>query len=183
MDFRTIGCVELNSVAWGMHIADEMVKSASVKIVLARPTCPGRYIVIISGDTSAVQSAVEVGRELGADMTVDSFTIPSVHPDVLPAMSGTTVAPKIDALGVIETYTTAACILAADAAAKSAEVQLIEVRMAAGLAGKSYVTMTGDVGSVRAAVESGVAGVGEAGPVHSHVVIPSPSEELKPHLM
>ena len=183
MDFRTIGCVELVSVAWGMHVADTMVKTANVKIVMARPTCPGRYIILISGDTSAVQSAVEAGRELAADMVVDWFTIPSVHPDVLPAMSATTLAPKINALGVIETYTIAACILAADAAAKSAAVQLIEIRMAAGLAGKSYVSMTGDVGSVNAAVESGIAGVGDAGPVHSHVVIPSPSEELKPHLM
>lgn len=183
MDFRTIGCVELNSVAWGIYIADEMVKTANVTIIMARPTCPGRYIVVISGDTTAVQSAVEVGRELGADMTVDWFTIPSVHPDVLPAMSGTTLAPKIDALGIIETYSTAACILAADAAAKSAEIQLIEIRMAAGLAGKSYVTMTGDVGSVTAAVEAGIAGVGDSGPVHSYKVIPSPSEELKPHLL
>lgn len=183
MNLRTIGCVELNSVAWGMHVADEMIKAASVKLVMARPTCPGRYIVVVTGDTGAVQSSVEVGRELARDMAVDWFTIPSVHPDVIPALSGTSLAPAINALGVVETCTTASCILAADAAAKSGEVHLIEIRMAAGLAGKAYVTMTGDVGSVKASVEAGVAGVGDAGPVHSHVVIPSPSEELKAHLL
>ncbi|WP_163336009.1 BMC domain-containing protein [Desulfopila sp. IMCC35008] len=183
MNVRTIGCVELNSVAWGMHVADEMIKAASVELVMARPTCPGRYIVVITGDTGAVQSAVEVGRALASDMAVDWFTIPSVHMDVFPALSGTSILPKINALGVIETCTTASCILAADAAAKSADVQLIEIRMAAGLGGKAFVTMTGDVGSVKAAVEAGIEGVGEAGPVHSHVVMPSPSEELKGHLL
>jgi len=183
MDLRTIGCVELNSVAWGMHVADEMIKAASVQLVMARPTCPGRYIVVVTGDTGAVQSSVDVGREIAAETAVDWFTIPSVHPDVIPALNGTSIVPKIDALGVIETCTAASCILAADAAAKSGEVALIEIRMAAGLAGKAYVTMTGDVGSVKASVEAGVDGVGDAGPVHSHVVIPSPSEELKSNLL
>jgi microcompartment protein CcmL/EutN len=43
--------------------------------------------------------------------------------------------------------------------------------------------MTGDVSSVQAAVEAGVAGVGESGPVLSHVVIPSPSEGLKARIL
>ncbi|WP_320172210.1 BMC domain-containing protein [Maridesulfovibrio sp.] len=183
MNLRTIGCVELNSVAHGMHTADEMLKAAQVELVMARPTCPGRYIVVVTGDTGAVKSSVEVGCEIGADMVVDHFTIPSVHMDVIPALSGTSLVPGIDALGVIETCTTASCILAADAAAKAANVSLIEIRMAAGLAGKAFVTMTGDVGSVKASVEAGVEGVGDSGPVHSHVVIPSPSEEIKAQLI
>lgn len=183
MNLRTIGCVELNSVAWGMHVADEMVKAASVQLVMARPTCPGRYIAVITGDTGAVQSAVGVGRDLAADMLVDWFTLPSVHPDVIPALSGTTIAPQINALGVIETCTTASCVLAADSAAKAADVQLLEIRMASGLAGKAYVTMTGDVGSVKAAVEAGIIGVGESGPVHSHVVMASPSDDLKKYIL
>ncbi|TIH15837.1 BMC domain-containing protein [Marinifilum sp. JC120] len=183
MNLRTIGCVELNSVALGIHTADEMLKAAQVELVMARPTCPGRYIVVVTGDTGSVKSSVEVGCEIGADMVVDHFTIASVHEDVIPALSGTSIVPQIDALGVIETYTIASCILAADAAAKSADVSLIEIRMAAGLGGKAYVTMTGDVGSVSASVEAGVEGVGESGPVHSHVVIPSPSEGIKEQLI
>lgn len=183
MNLRTIGCVELNSVALGMHVADEMLKAAEVELVMARPTCPGRYIVIVAGDVGATQSSVDTGCEIGGDMVVDWFTIPNVHPDVIPALSGTTLAPRIDALGVIETCTTASCILAADAAAKSGMVQLLEIRTAAGLGGKAFVTMTGDVSSVQSSVESGVAGVGDAGPVHSHVVIPSPSKALKDHIL
>lgn len=183
MKLRTIGCVELNSIAMGMHTADEMVKAASVELVLARPTCPGRYLIVVTGDTGAVNSAVATGRETGQDMIVDWFTIPNVHEDVVPALTGTGPMAKINALGVIETMTTASCILAADAAAKAGSVSLLEIRFASGLAGKSFVTMTGDVGSVRASVEAGVAGVAEAGPVLSHVVIPSPSEALKEQLL
>lgn len=145
MKLRTIGCVELNSISTGMHVADEMVKAAEVQLVLARPTCPGRYLVIVTGDTGAVKSSVSHGRAIGADMVVDWFVIPSVHESVIPAMNGTAVCPRINALGCIETCTTAACILAADAAAKSGQVHLIELRFAAGLGGKAFVTMTGEV--------------------------------------
>ena len=61
---RAIGCLELNSIAMGMHSADEMVKAAEVALVMARPTCPGRYLVVVSGDTGAVNSAVERAFDL-----------------------------------------------------------------------------------------------------------------------
>ena len=182
MKLRTIGCIELNSIAMGMHAADEMVKSAEVELVLARPTCPGRYLAVVTGDTGAVTNAVEKGREIGGEMLIDWFIIPNVHGDVIPALNGTGIVDTINALGIIETCSTASCILAADAAAKAGAVSLMEIRFAAGLAGKAFVLMTGDVGSVKSSVEAGVAGVGDAGPVLSHVVIPSPSAELKAQL-
>ena len=183
MKLRTIGCVELNSIAVGMHVADEMVKTAEVMLVIARTTCPGRYIAVVAGDTAAVSSSVARGLEIGRDMVVDHFVLASVHEDVIPALGGATPPCALNALGVIETCTSASCILAADAAAKAAMVHLVEIRFAAGLAGKAFVVMTGDVSSVEAGVSAGVAGVGQAGPVLSHVVIPSPSDELKAHIL
>lgn len=183
MNLRTIGCIELNSIGQGMHAADEMVKAAEVELVVARPTCPGRYLAIVAGDVGAVQSSVEVGRQISEDMMVDSFVIPNVHEDIAPALHGATGVVDIQALGIIETATTASCILAADASAKAANVTLLEIRFAAGLGGKAFVVMTGDVGSVKAAVEAGVAGVEDTGPVLSHIVIPSPSEEFKSRML
>ena len=185
MKLRTIGCVELNSISAGLHVADELVKAAEVQLVLARPTCPGRYLVIVTGDTGAVKSSVEAGRAIGRDMVVDWFVIPSVHESVIPAMNGTAVCPRINALGCIETCTTASCIIAADAAAKAGQVQLIELRFAAGLGGKAFIVMTGEVSSVRASVDAGVEVVNSdaSGPVLSHIVIPSPSAELKAQLL
>jgi microcompartment protein CcmL/EutN len=118
-------------------------------------------------------------------MVVDWFVIPSVHESVIPAMNGTAVCPRINALGCIETCTTASCIIAADAAAKAGQVQLIELRFAAGLGGKAFIVMTGEVSSVRASVDAGVEVVNSdaSGPVLSHIVIPSPSAELKAQLL
>lgn len=178
MKYRAIGMVELNSVAKGIECADHMIKTANVEIVVARPSCPGRYLVIIAGDVGSVQNSVDAGLETAGEFLVDRFVIPNISPAVFPALNCTTHIREIDAMGIIETYSVASCISAADGAAKAADVDLIEIRCATGLAGKSFVTLTGDVGSVKAAVDAGVAAVSEDGGILSHVVIPALSKEL-----
>jgi len=178
MEYLSIGFVETTSVAKGIQAADEMLKAASVELLLARPCCPGKYLVMVSGHVGAVQNSVECGAKVAEQFLVDSFTIGAVHPSVFDAISATTVVENPQALGIIETYSVAAAILAADEAAKSSDIQLIEVRLAAGLAGKSFVTMTGDIGSVDAAVEAGLGTLSDRGMVLSHVVIPNPTPEL-----
>lgn len=175
--------LETNSVAKGVECADEMIKAAEVEILMARSSCPGRYMVMIAGDVGAVQNSVDVGKERADEFLVDTFVIPNAHPAVFPALSCSTQITTIEAVGIIETYTVASCITAADAAAKAADVELIEIRCATGLAGKSFVTMTGDVGSVKAAVDAGVEALQDEGMIQAHVVIPSLSKELYTSLL
>ncbi len=150
---------------------------------MAKTTCPGRYLIVVTGDTAAVTSSVESGCTIGSLMVVDHFIIPRVHYSVAFALQGIPDANDMAALGVIEVYTCAGCILAADAAAKAADVQVLDIRFAAGLAGKAFVILSGDVGSVEAAVQAGVKGVGDSGPVLSHVVIPAPSRDLHKYII
>ncbi|HNJ44352.1 MAG TPA: BMC domain-containing protein, partial [Acidobacteriota bacterium] len=69
-------------------------------------------------------------------------------------------------------------IEAADAAAKTADVRLLEIRLAMALGGKAFVTMTGTVAAVQAAVSAGAAVLGAKGLLVNKVVIPRPRKEL-----
>lgn len=178
MDYRAIGLIESNSVAKGVQAADEMLKSASVELIMARPACPGKYLAMVAGEIGAVSSSVEAGKRVVEEFLVDTFTIANVHPDVFPALTGCTIIDRRGSVGIIETYSVAGAIVAADEAVKSADVDLIEVRCATGLAGKSYLTVTGDVGSVNAAIDAGVGSLADAGLVLAQVVIPNPAPEL-----
>ncbi len=178
MEYRAIGLIELNSVARGIECGDAMVKASDVELIMARSTCPGRYLVMIAGDVGSVQNSISVGTEIAAEFLVDRFVIPNVHPMVFPALSCSTAVPQINALGVIETYSVASSIIAADGAAKAADISLIEVRCATGLAGKSFVTFTGDVGSVRSAVDAAIDLIKKEGMVQCYAVIPSLAREL-----
>ncbi|MFH1311666.1 MAG: BMC domain-containing protein [Candidatus Eisenbacteria bacterium] len=178
-NIEAIGLVELNSIAMGITTCDEMVKVAPVILIAAMTICPGKYISLVGGEVSAVDSSVKRGAEVGAQWVVDRLFIPRVHPQVFPAIMGTAEVDVLKALGVIETFSVAASVIAGDGAAKAAKVQLIDLRLAQGLAGKSFVTMTGDVSDVRAAVDAGVALIKESGMLVTSVVIPRPHDDLK----
>jgi len=177
-----VGLVELTSIARGILVADSMLKAAQVEILDAKPTCPGKYIIVMTGEVAAVTSAVETGVELGEGFVVEHFTLPNVHPDVIRAMNGGSEINDIGALGVIESFSIAALITAADAAVKAAKVELIEIRNGLGIGGKSYVTLTGDVASVQASVDVGASLINECGMLLEKTVIPSPHPQLKPAL-
>lgn len=81
-----------------------------------------------------------------------------------------------NAIGLIETKGLLASIEAADAMAKAASVEIMK-RIDIGGAFVTTV-VTGDVGSVRAAVEAGAAAAGQVGSLVSSHVIPRPAESL-----
>lgn len=175
---RALGMIELTSVAAGFLVADTMLKAANVRLYLSRSICSGKYMVLIGGEVGAVQSAVEAGAQAGGGMTVEQFVIPNVHPDVFSAL-GRSEPPDVGtALGVIESFSVATLIEAADAAAKAANVTLLEIRLAMALGGKAFCTLTGDVAAVQAAVDAGKAVVAREGLLVNAVVIPRPHPEV-----
>ncbi|HBV85881.1 BMC domain-containing protein [Desulfosporosinus sp.] len=176
---EAIGLVELNSIAKGIEAADAMLKAAQVELLEAKPVCPGKYIVMISGDVAAVQSSVDAGKSIGATAAIDDFILPNVHPHVIKAISSASEVNEIKALGIIETFSISSLIVAADTAAKAGQVDLIEIRIGMGIGGKSFVTLTGDVSSVTSSVEAGVVLASDRGMLIEKVVIPSPHYNLK----
>ena len=151
---RAIGMVELSSIARGIETSDSMLKAAQVELLRSVTVCPGKYMVIVGGDTGAVRASLEAGKAAGGEFVVDTLLIPSVHEQVFPAISGTVEVTDPQAVGVIEYYSIASAIEAADAAAKAAQITLIEVRTGYAIGGKGCVVLTGDVGAVRAAIDA-----------------------------
>lgn len=173
-----IGLIELTSIAKGFEVADALLKAATVEIVFNRTICPGKFMVMVAGETDAVNSSIAVGLDIGGDNVVDDLIIPNVHPDVFPAISGTRVIEKTGALGIIETFSVASIIEAADAAVKTANVQLMEIHLAMAIGGKGYVTLTGEVAAVTSAVEAGAECIQNKGLLVNKVIIPQPREEI-----
>jgi ethanolamine utilization protein EutM len=81
-----------------------------------------------------------------------------------------------DAIGLIETKGLLALIEATDAMAKAANVEIVKrVDIGGGLV---TTVVSGDVGSVRAAVEAGAAAAAQVGELLSSHIIPRPAEGL-----
>ena len=82
-----------------------------------------------------------------------------------------------DALGLIETQGLVACIEAADAMCKAANVEMIGYENV----GSGLVTamVKGDVGAVKAAVDSGIESAQRVGTVVTSLVIPRPHNDIQ----
>jgi microcompartment protein CcmL/EutN len=117
-----------------------------------------------------VEEALAAGREAGGLAVRDVVFLPNVHPEVMAVARGLRRVATGEALGVIETATVPAVLRAADAGLKGARVQLLELRLADDLGGKGYLLFDGIVSEVEAAVEIGLAAIGEARGVSSRVI-------------
>ena len=111
---------------------------------------------------------------------IERRQIARVHPSVLEAISQSVeVDPKLlRSIGVVETFSAASIIEAADTAVKAANITLLRVHLAMALGGKGFLLVAGDVSSVQAAVEAASKVAAEDGMLVGRGVIPAPSKEL-----
>ncbi|MDY2700304.1 MAG: BMC domain-containing protein [Suilimivivens sp.] len=179
---KAIGMVECTTVSTGFKAADEMAKAADVEILQAEVTCPGKFVILIAGELSAVRASVERAENGFREKIIDTFVLGNPHESIFPAIYGTAQPEKIDALGILETYDVAALIVAADLAAKTAIVDLVELRLAKGMCGKSYMTLTGSVSAVEAAIDRAKADAGDRGMFLDSSVIARPSDKLMKYI-
>ncbi|MCD7812762.1 MAG: BMC domain-containing protein [Lachnospiraceae bacterium] len=180
---KAIGMIEFKTTAAGITAADAMVKTAEVELIEAQTVCPGKYIAIIAGDLSAVKAAVETAVTSFEDKCIDSFVLGNPHESIFPAIYGTSQVKDIRALGILETYDAASIIEAADQAAKTAIVELIELRIAKGMCGKSYMLITGEVSAVEASIERAKQLVAEKGMYLDSSVIAHPDRRMTEKLL
>lgn len=173
-----IGMIELNSVARGIVVTDAVAKKAPVEILETHPICPGKYLVLFAGEVGPVEESLKEGVEVGREAVINQLLLPNVHLDVIPAITGSTSIDAFGSVGIIETFSIASCVVAADIAAKAAEVKLVEVRLANGLGGKAYFVMTGDLHSVEASVEAAQQFVMSEGTLAGREIIPAPHPDL-----
>jgi microcompartment protein CcmL/EutN len=175
---KSVGLIELSSIVSGFVVADTMLKAGNIRLLLSRSICSGKYMVLIGGDTAAVEAAVTAGSEAANGCLIDSLVISNIHPDVFVALGRTQPVQPDGALGILESFNVATLIRAADAVAKAASVTLLEVRLAMALGGKAFCTMTGDVASVQTAVATGREVIAEAGVLVNAAVISRPHPDV-----
>jgi len=180
-----LALIEVASIARGHRVADAMVKRAPVELLRCDPVSPGKLLVLVAGEVASVDEAFRAGLELAGDATLDKLYLLQAHAQLPGALRGEARAGDVAgvaALGIVETKTVAAAILAADAALKAALVRLIEMQLARGIGGKAFFTVTGALAEVEAAVDAGV-GVLDAALVHTTEIITAPHADFVAKLL
>lgn len=176
--YQAIGVIELKSIAKGIEATDAALKSAGINLISARPACPGKFEIILTGTISNVSSAVDHVKSRYDDKLVDTAIMGRIDPQVITALFGTEASEKKGSLGIIETFSAASVIKAADIAVKTARVNIFELRTSRGMGGKGVCLITGEVGDVTAAVEAGSQHAKDQGVFFNSSVIAAPHADL-----
>ncbi len=183
MELTVLGVLEFSSIALGIKALDEMVKIAPIKIIEAHTICPGKYIIVFSGDVASVEYSYNKGLEIGKERIVDQLFLPMIHPNVVPAIGKVIKSNIWDSIGIIETLSVVSSIEAADIAAKVGGVTIVEVRLAIGFGGKSYVKLIGTLDAIQAAMKAATSKAREKDLLCADVIIPQPHKEIKTFFM
>jgi microcompartment protein CcmL/EutN len=172
------GLLEFKSIARGIMATDAMIKKAPVTILESHPISPGKYMTLICGDVADVDESLKAGIEIAGDLLVNNLFLPQIHHSIIPALSGTYPAGEILALGILETFSVASCVVAADIAAKASDVRLVKIRLANGLGGKAYFVITGKLSDVQSSLESAASYVKKEGLLIGYELIQNPHPDL-----
>lgn len=178
LSLRALGMLELKSIARGFSCADAVVKTADVELVFAKPICPGKFIILIKGGIAAVSAALEKGKSQCGDYVVDSFLLGNPHDHVFAALKGKYEFQEVSAMGVVETWSVPAALVAADQGAKAAQSDVIRVGLARELGGKAYVVFTGEIAAVEASIDAAVRDSRVAAKLIETSIIPNPDRKL-----
>ena len=176
--YKSIGVIELKSIPKGVEAADAALKSAGIDMVSAHPACPGKYEIILTGSISNVTAAVSHVVSKFEGYVIDSSVMGRIDEQVITALFGTNTPEQRGSLGLIESFSAATAIRAADIAVKTARVSIYDLRVSRGMGGKGVVMLNGEIGDVSAAVEAGAKYASECGMLSSSAVIAAPHEDL-----
>ena len=175
---KSIGILEFRSIAKGIEATDAMLKAANVRLILSTPLCPGKYVTLVGGEVGPVKIAVEAGKLAGSEFALEGYVIPNVSEAVFPALTGTANADRLASLGIVETMTAVSSVIVGDIAIKASNVTLLEIRIARGLGGKGFVLLTGEVASVKTAIQACEEKMKQEGVIVATSVIASPAKDI-----
>jgi microcompartment protein CcmL/EutN len=175
---KAIGVVEFRSIAVGIAAIDIIVKASEVNIVDAKSICPGKYYILFSGGVSEVKNSYDTILHESEKFLVDAITIANIYPQVISALTQTTVINDFKAIGVIETLTSPSIFYAADMAVKASDADLVEIRIARAIGGKNTCIINGDISSVKESVMAGIKYAQERDFLVDYQIIASPHPSL-----
>ena len=135
-----LATIGLASIAKGYATLDAMVKKAIVKVEIARPVSPGRFVIAVCGEIADVEESYCAGLSMAGSGIIDHIFLPNPHEQLRTKRVGTGKSALI-----AECDTVSSTILAADAALKNCDVALGSMKLADGLGGKGFCVFYGDL--------------------------------------
>lgn len=177
---NAVAVIELSSIHKGYEVQDKLLKFTNVEKLIARTICSGKFLILVRGEIADIESAAEYAREHGAYSLINVVVIPNVDERIFPALSGATAidTEAVDGMLIVETFSVASVIKAADAALKESDVKLLRLHVAMAVGGKGFLVMVGNIESLKSAQEPALDEIRYDGTLAGYSLITQPHEDL-----
>lgn len=153
---KSIGAIEFKSIAKGIEVSNDMVKKSFVEVLYLKSICPGKFLIIIAGETSQVKECVDYGLYKGSGYIVDNFIINAVHGDIVNGLKHKYKSMEnITSIAVMETRKVCVGIKSLDKTLKSSDVVLLKLQLSFAIGGKLVYIVTGDLSSLEVGIGEG----------------------------
>ncbi|MBI5507137.1 MAG: BMC domain-containing protein [Deltaproteobacteria bacterium] len=174
---EALALLEIEGLPRAIRAQDAALKRAATEVLACTPLSPGKAVLILAGSVAAVEESLAAAEAVVGNRRLDRLFLPGVHQDLLGALRGARGAQPGEALAILEMQSLAATLEAADAALKTAAVNVGRLHLGAGFGGKGYFTLTGALAEVEAGVAAALQLAGER--ALDHEIIAAPHEELE----
>jgi len=144
-----LAVVEFKSIARGIFTTDAMLKAADVNLIMATSLCPGKYLTIVEGETSAVENSLKIADEIGGRHVSSSEVINAISNKVINAINGKLQSSTDGAIAIIESMQMANLINSADKVVDAVQIEFVDFRLARGCGVNSFYIFSGELSSVK----------------------------------
>ena len=177
--YPAIALIEYSSIATGILAGDEMLKKAPITVIKSGTVHNGKYLVLIGGSVASVEESYAKGLAIEPDNIIDSMILPNVYEQLHDSILGTRLKCTKESLGIIEASSVSTMIKASDAGVKGADVNIIEIRLADDIGGKSFTIFNGSVEKIQSAVEIAKSAVTKTEHWVNETIIPYLHDDMK----
>lgn len=149
-----LALLDIRDVPVGLRALDALAKEAPIEVLAAGTVQNGAYLILFGGDVEPVERSFLRAIEVAGGSVADRVLLAHAEERIVPAIVSQVIrwpAPG-DTAGIVQTGSPPTLLRAVDSALKGAQVDLVELRIADGLAGKAIATLWGETHDVEAAL-------------------------------
>lgn len=173
-----LAVVEFKSISMGIFTTDAMLKAANVNLVMATSLCPGKYLTVVEGGTSAVENSLKIADEIGGRHVFSSEVVNAISSKVIDAINGKLKNTADGAIAIIESMQMAALINSADEVVDAVQIEFVDFRLARGCGVNCFYIFSGELSSVKEGARVASQFLSERGAMLAFRVISGPDIEV-----
>ena len=177
--YPAIALIEYSSIATGILAGDEMLKKAPITVIKSGTVHNGKYLVLIGGSVASVEESYAKGLAIEPDNIIDSMILPNINEQLHDSILGMRLKCTKESLGIIEASSVSTMIKVSDAGVKGADVNIVEIRLADDIGGKSFTIYNGSIEEIQSAVEIAKSAVPNTKHWVNETIIPYLHDDMK----